>query len=91
MSDEPILIPPIVHQTAEQPQPALADHASRLATPEEIDAADRLFAQQEKEANLVSGLLGMYTGTLVLRDLMAEHLQHEDEAPNLERPRPKKE
>ena len=75
MADEPILIAPVVQQHVEQPQAELAQHTpSRLATPEEIRAADQLFAKKEHEAQTVSGLLGLYTGALLLRDLAAEHL-----------------
>src|SRR4051794_14323217 len=79
MADEPILMMPAVHQNVEQPAPVIDHAAPRLATPEEIHAADRLFAEQEKEAQLVSGLMGLYTGSLVLCDLAAEHLARNGE------------
>ena len=80
MADEPILISPIVQQSLEQQAVEAAHHdQSRLATAEEIRAADQLFAQQQEEQQLVSAMLGMYTGGLLLRDLAAEHLSHVEE------------
>jgi len=80
MAEQPILIAPLVHEHVEQPKVELAQHTpARLATAEEIRAADQLFAKKEQEQQLVSGLLGMYTGSLLLRDLAAEHLTHGDE------------
>ncbi len=75
MADQPILLAPVVHQVTEQHVVEAAQQAQpRLATAEEIRAADQLFAKQEQEAQFVSGLMGMYTGSLLLRDLAAEHL-----------------
>jgi len=50
MTNDPILIPPVVHQATEPPavQPAI-HHQARLATEEEIRAADQLFAKQQQE------------------------------------------
>jgi hypothetical protein len=80
MSGEHSHIVPLVQHHVEQPRVDPTPQAApRLATPEEIRAADQLFAKQEKEQQLVSGLLGMYTGSLLLRDLAAEHLAHEEE------------
>jgi hypothetical protein len=86
MADEHAVILPMVQHHVEQPKVDPAPNAApRLATPEQIRAADQLFAKQEQEQQLVSGLLGMYTGSLLLRDLAAEHLAHseeEDEEPD---------
>ena len=80
MAEEPILMAPVVHQVTEQPAADIVRHdAARLATPEEIRAGDQLFAKQEREQQLVSGLLGLHTGGLLLRDLAAEHLSHNEE------------
>jgi hypothetical protein len=80
MSDEHVPIVPIVQHHVEQPKVDLAQHTPpRIATPEEIRAADQLFAKQQQEAQLVSGLVGMYTGSLLLRDLAAEHLARPEE------------
>ncbi len=80
MADEHMAIVPLVQHHVEQPKVDPAPNAApRLATPEEIRAADQLFAKQAQEQQLVSGLLGMYTGSLLLRDLAAEHLAHSEE------------
>jgi hypothetical protein len=42
-------------------------------TAEEARAVEAIFAQQE-ESRQVAGLLGLWTGTLVLHDLAVEHL-----------------
>jgi len=87
MSNEAFVVAPVVQHTVEQPILDFADHASiQHATPtaEQIQAADQLFVKQEREHQFVAGLLGMYTGTLLLRDLAAEHLSHEDEEDTLD-------
>ena len=71
MSIEPIHVAPVEHRV-EPP-------AARVLTPEQIRADDQLFAAQEREQQFVSGMLGMYTGALLLKDLAAEHLHREDE------------
>lgn len=57
-------------------------------SPEEARAVEAIFAQQE-EAHLVSGLLGMWTGAMVLKDIAAETFgrSEEDDEPD---PRKKK-
>jgi hypothetical protein len=46
---------------------------TELAAPtaEQIQAANQVFAQEEHEAQLVAGLLGMWTGAVVLNELAA--------------------
>lgn len=45
-------------------------------TEEQALATDEYFAQtSDPEAQAVMGLLGMWTGTLVLNDILAEHLR----------------
>src|SRR5438093_5080716 len=43
-------------------------------TPEQVRAAEALFAAQERESATVAGLLGMWTGVMLLNDLAQEHL-----------------
>jgi hypothetical protein len=80
MAHDPVHILPIAPPTPEQV--AAEAHAAqpRLATQEQLAASDQLFAaRQEQEHQAVASLLGLYTGTLLLRDLMAEHLAHGEE------------
>jgi hypothetical protein len=78
MADEPILIAPVAHHIAKRQAAEAAQQAQpRLATAEEIRASDQLFANQQQEEQLVAGLIGMYTGTILLRDLAAEHLSRD--------------
>ena len=75
MAEDPIILAPIVHNLAEQQAAEQFQQSQhRLTTPEELQASDQLFTRQEREQQFVSGLLGMYTGTILLRDLVAEHL-----------------
>ena len=59
--------------------------------PEHARRADAVFSQEQKEeAQVVAGLFGLWTGTLLLHDLAKEHFAgsaEEDEIP----PRPRKE
>src|SRR5436305_8026058 len=81
MSLEPIHVAPVAEKV--EPPPA------QLTTPEQVRAADQLFATQQREEAFVSGLLGLYTGTLLLRDLAAEHLSREEkEQPRLPKDEP---
>jgi len=43
-------------------------------TPEQVQAAEALFAAQDRESSTVAGLLGMWTGVMLLNDLAHEHL-----------------
>jgi hypothetical protein len=48
--------------------------------PEQAHAAEAVFAAQEQESEAVAGLLGMWTGTMLLNDLAKEHFSRpEDE------------
>jgi hypothetical protein len=46
--------------------------------PEQGRAAEAFFSRQE-ENHLVAGLMGMWTGTLLLHDLAAEHFEQRDD------------
>jgi hypothetical protein len=41
-------------------------------TPEEIRAVEAVFAQQDKESATVVNLLGVYSGGMILRDILAD-------------------
>lgn len=56
---------------AEAPSPP---HPVPLPTPEQVQAAEALFAAQERESHAVAGMMGMWTGALLLHDLAVEHL-----------------
>ena len=78
MTDEYLLPDPppdvrVEHQPAEELVPA-PEASLPPPTAEQVRAADGVFAES-KEADTVLGLLGMWTGTLLLHDLAREHLQ----------------
>ena len=56
----------------EQQQRLPAAEVAAPIDPEHVRAVDAVYAQQEKESDQVFGLLGMWTGTLLLRDLAVE-------------------
>jgi hypothetical protein len=59
-------------------------------TPEETLAVEAVFAQ-ERESQVVLGMLGVWTGALVLHDLAVEHFSRpEDEEEDEPDPRKKK-
>lgn len=89
----PVVTGPTRTVTAPVIAPAEAPGAT-LATPapEQVEAAEAAFRQevpgqdisgQNDEARLVSGVLGMWAGTLLLHDLALEHFS----VPPEERPR----
>jgi hypothetical protein len=56
---------------------ALLDERFGKASPAAIRANEAVFAEQaanDNEQHLVAGLVGMWTGTLLLHDLAREHL-----------------
>jgi hypothetical protein len=40
--------------------------------PEQVRAADAVFSQQQKESDKVLGLIGLWTGTLLMHDIARE-------------------
>lgn len=79
--------PPIVQDPGEAVQAAAAlipGPPHPPPTPAEARAAEAVFASEQKEQATVAGLLGMWTGTLLLHDLAHEHLSgpaDEDDPP----------
>jgi hypothetical protein len=84
----PVLNPPmqIVMEPAEQLP--LPPGAVGSQTPEQVNAAEAAFRHEQHEHSAVSGLIGMWAGTLLLHDLAKEHFdedeEEEDEQPHLE-------
>jgi hypothetical protein len=60
----------VVDQNAQCPPPA--HEALHTPTPEEVRAAEAVFAQPNKESDQVLGLLGLWTSALVLHDVAVE-------------------
>jgi hypothetical protein len=85
MNIEPVVIPH-VRLDAEIPaaKPPAPDHLLPPPTAEQAQVADRVFAH-DQEASAVAGLLGMWSATLLLHDLMAEHLARPDDLDELRR------
>jgi hypothetical protein len=68
-SDKVIVMPPI-------DQPAPPPH-TLAADPEQTKAVEALFASQEQESKQVEGLLGMWVGAAILKDLVADAVTEE--------------
>lgn len=43
-----------------------------MVTPEHYRGSDAVFAQQDREASAVAGWLGMWTGALLLKDIIKD-------------------
>jgi hypothetical protein len=75
-------LPPMAAVPAKQvepPAPPILDHPAPAVTPEQARAADAVFAEQ-KESSVLAGLLGLWSGGMLLKDLATEHFaQAEDE------------
>jgi hypothetical protein len=84
MSDEFVLVAPKVVIPAETvvapidvaPLPGVTVEAP--PPPEQGHAAEAYFSR-EQENHLVAGLMGMWTGTLLLHDHFVEHFEERDE------------
>jgi hypothetical protein len=66
------------------PDPPATPHAP--ANPEQVHAVDAVFAQ-ERESHLVAGLLGVWTGSLLLADLAKEHFHVPTDLDNRGKPK----
>jgi hypothetical protein len=72
---------------------ALQQDLARKLTPEEIRAVEEVFAHDHNpEAQAVAGLLGLWSGTLLLHDVARETFdgpaEEEEKDPNKPKPRP---
>ena len=68
-------LPPMAALPAKQvepPVPPALDHPAPAVTPEQARAADAVFAEQ-KEGSALAGLLGLWSGGMLLKDLATEH------------------
>jgi hypothetical protein len=80
MSEELVLIAPQIVVPSETVMPPLPEAplpgtSLEMPQPEQIQAVDGVFTrQQDEEAQFVAGLIGLWTATLLLRDLTVEHL-----------------
>jgi hypothetical protein len=83
MSDEFALVAPKIAIPSETVTPPV-EHAPlpgvtvEAPPPEQVKAAEAYFTRQE-ENHLVAGLMGMWTGTLLLHDLAVEHFEERDD------------
>ena len=83
LPDTRLAVEAAAHLAVEAPGAALPP-----PTAEQVNAADGVFTDHRKESETVAGLIGLWTGVLLLHDLAIEHLDapaDEDER----RPRPK--
>jgi hypothetical protein len=81
MSHDPLIALPDTKLVVEAPaRPVVEAPSAALPapTPEQVRAADGVFADR-KESDTVAGLIGMWTGVLLLHDLAVEHLDRPDE------------
>jgi hypothetical protein len=75
---------PVCVTTTTDAAPVTPDVALLAPTPEQVRAVDRVFTRDTRDADTVAGLVGLYTGVLILRDLAVEHFaptDDEDEEP----------
>ena len=83
MSDDFSLVAPKVVIPAEVVMPPVEEAPLPGVTveappPEQARAAEAYFTR-EQENHLVAGLMGMWTGTLLLHDLAVEHFEGRDD------------
>jgi hypothetical protein len=82
VSDELVAVPAV--EAPAPPQHPLA------GDPEQARAVEALFAAQNQESDKVAGLLGMWTGAMILHDLAAETFSPEAGEVEAEEEKPKK-
>ncbi len=83
MITNPTVVVPCESDEVQIVQPPLIEgattaHAVPPPTPEQIQAIEQTFAAEAESSN-VSGLLGLWTSTLVLHDLFVDHLATSEE------------
>jgi hypothetical protein len=89
MSHDPLIALPPAKLVVEAPaQPVVEAPGAALPAPtaDQVRAADGVFADR-KESDTVIGLIGMWTGVLLLHDLAVEHLDRPDEEQRPPRPK----
>ena len=89
MLHEPLIAAPVANVTAEQPAPldVGAEISVPPATGEQVRTADAV-TTTPTEGDKVLGMLGMWTGVLLLHDLAVEHFESREDQEQ-ERPRKK--
>jgi hypothetical protein len=84
MSHDPITAVPATSNTAEAVALQAAEHALTVEaalpppSPEQVRTADEVFSHSQ-EGRAVAGILGLWTGALLLHDLAVEHFETRDE------------
>ena len=73
MIHDPLIAAPLTHVAAQPPAPAPGAHLP-APTAEQVRAADGVFTSPH-EGQKVLGMLGMWTGVLLLHDLALEHFE----------------
>jgi hypothetical protein len=91
MSDEFVLVAPRIVVPVEAVTPPLEQAplpgvSVETPPPEQARAAEAFFTRQQ-ENHLVAGVMGLWTGTLLLHDLAAEHFEGRD---SLDEARPRR-
>jgi hypothetical protein len=72
-SHEPIAV--VAPPKLTRPEPPLERSAADLLparTPEELKAVEAVFTQHNKEGELAAGLWGMWSGALILHDVLVD-------------------
>jgi hypothetical protein len=88
MSHDPIAAAPVTSNTAEAAALQAADRALAAEaalpppSPDQVRTADEVFSHSQ-EGRAVAGVLGLWTGALLLHDLAVEHFESppEEEEP----------
>jgi hypothetical protein len=89
MSHDPMAAAPVTSTTAEAAALQAAERALAAEaalpppSPEQVRTADEVFSHSQ-ESRAVAGVLGLWTGALLLHDLAVEHFEsppEEDEEP----------
>ena len=87
MSEESPIVAPLTRAVIEVQTPLEvipAAHTVQTPSADQVRATEAVFTQQQDESHAVMGLLGLWTGTLLLHDLAVEHFDtpdDEDETP----------
>jgi hypothetical protein len=75
------IVPHVNVQHEQPPPPALDVQALQgqvsAPTAEQAAKADQVF--RSRDADVIAGMMGMYSGMMLLRDLAREHLCHAEE------------
>jgi hypothetical protein len=72
-----------------EPPPADSVKPPPTPSPEELRAADAVFAEQ-KDGSIVAGMFGLWSGALLLNDLAKEHFSEETDEEENEEEKPRK-